>query len=362
MLTSVIVPTLNEAQNLPSLVERIAAALAGRRYEVRVIDDGSTDDTANVCEALAARYPLHLHVREQPLAGLSGAVLDGITRAEGELIVVMDADLQHPPEQLPDLLNPLETGEAQFVVGSRYVPGGHVTGGWGVLRRIYSRAATLLAQPCAGSLHDPMSGYFAFKRSMLDQAQQITPMGYKIGLELLCKCGVRTPCEVPIHFGLRTHGESKLTWQQQVKYLEHLSRLYDFCYPRASVFTKFMAITTLGWLVGLGVFLISICGNLPRSVSPALAYLGVIGVTGVFYQRHLRTQGARIDPSWATFGLTAGVELMACAAAAQYVAHRIPAATGWEAWLISFGAATMVRYALRKELLDDLRGLRLAIH
>src|SRR5262245_30035655 len=102
---SVVVPALNEAENLPQLATRIHAALKRTRYEVLVIDDGSTDGTPAVCAKLAKRYPIELRVRPEPYAGLSGAVLEGFERARGETLVVMDADLQHPPERLPELLS-----------------------------------------------------------------------------------------------------------------------------------------------------------------------------------------------------------------------------------------------------------------
>src|SRR5947208_381605 len=115
---SIIVPTLNEADNLPSLAARVAAAMAGRSYELLILDDSSRDATPAVCAALAAAYPLRLITRA-PKDGLSGAVLQGLREAAGEYLVVMDADLQHPPEKIPELLAPLATGESDFVVGSR---------------------------------------------------------------------------------------------------------------------------------------------------------------------------------------------------------------------------------------------------
>src|SRR3954471_16737125 len=101
---SVVVPALNEAANLPALAERVDAALCGTSYELLVVDDGSTDGTPEVCAALAERFPLELVVRPEPHAGLSGAVLEGFARARGDVLVVMDADLQHPPERIPALL------------------------------------------------------------------------------------------------------------------------------------------------------------------------------------------------------------------------------------------------------------------
>src|SRR5204862_6276038 len=146
-MVSIIVPTLNEAENLPLLVPRIAAAMGGRDYEIIVVDDDSHDDTRAVCLRLASEYPLTLHVREHPKDGLAGAVLEGFGLGRGDVLVVMDADLQHPPETLPALLEPLERGAADFVLGSRHAPGGSIEEEGGLLRRINSRVATLRARP-----------------------------------------------------------------------------------------------------------------------------------------------------------------------------------------------------------------------
>jgi len=131
---SIVVPTINEAANLPQLVERVDAALGGCAYEVIVVDDASTDDTQDVCARLSDRYPLRLLRRAVPVAGLGGAVLEGFRQARGEFLIVMDADLQHPPERIPALVAPLPSGDADFVLGSRYVAGGSTQRTWSVRR------------------------------------------------------------------------------------------------------------------------------------------------------------------------------------------------------------------------------------
>ena len=256
---SVVVPALNEAANLPLLMEGIERALAGREYEVLVVDDGSRDATVAVCAALAARYPLFLHVRPRAEGGLSGAVMFGLRRARGRFLVVMDADLQHPPQRIPQLLAPLERAEADFVIGSRYVAGGSIASRWGMVRRANSRVATWLARPLAGRTRDPMSGFFALTRTTLARGRQINPLGYKIALELMCKCGARRVAEVPIHFDSRRHGASKLTVRQQLKYLQHVWRLYDFRFPRRALLGKSIlvcmaagAMGGIGQVVGAG--------------------------------------------------------------------------------------------------------------
>jgi len=357
---SIIIPTLNEAANLPVLVPQIAAALDGRTYEILIVDDNSTDDTAAVCARLAEQYLLRLIVRTRPHAGLGGAVLHGLQQARGRRFVVMDADLQHPPQKIPGLLAPLERGEADFALGSRYVSGGSMAEKWGPMRRLNSRIATMLARPFAGSATDPMSGFFALNRETFESAERLTPLGYKIGLELMCKCRVQRVAEVPIHFGERQAGQSKLSLREQFRYLEHLSRLYDFCYPRLSPIAKFTVVLVLSWLIGLGVFQLLLVVDVQPVLVPPVAYLAAIAVTAVFHVRYIRAQREFLltRQPWREFLLIAVGELVVCALAGAWVIWRLDPAHALELFVIPFAAATVTRYVLRKELMQDIRGLR----
>jgi dolichol-phosphate mannosyltransferase len=357
---SIIVPAINEAQNLPILLERIAAALAGQSYEVIVVDDDSRDGTPDVCQRLAATNPLTLLVRKEPKNGLSGAVLDGIALTRGKYLVVMDADLQHPAERLPALLEPLRTGEADFVLGSRYTQGGSTEVDWSFFRKINSGVATFLARPFAGRVTDPMSGFFALERKTYEQARRLTPLGYKIALELMCKCRVQRVKEIPIHFAHRLHGKSKLSLKQQFRYLEHLSRLYDFTFPRASPVAKFLISTTASWLVGLAVYLICLRAGLGRVVSPMVAYLPALAMTTLFHARYLRTQREFIvrPRPWLDFAIISAAEWITCILASLWVSVRVDQPGRRETFLLTFGAATAMRYVLRKEFMQDIRGLR----
>lgn len=225
---SVIIPTYREALNLPLLIPRVAEALtqAGLRGEILVVDDNSPDDTVAVCEQLAARYPVRLIVRTTE-RGLSSAVLHGLRQARGGVMVVMDADLSHPPEAVPELIHVLRADEADFVIGSRYVRGGSTDERWGLYRWLNSQVARLLAWPLTAA-RDPLAGFFALPRATWERARALDPVGYKIGLELLVKCGCRRVREVPIEFRDRVHGTSKLSWREQVNYLRHLGRLYSW--------------------------------------------------------------------------------------------------------------------------------------
>jgi dolichol-phosphate mannosyltransferase len=357
---SVIVPTLNEAENLPLLLPRIAAALSGFSYEVILVDDNSHDDTEAVCAELSKKYPLKLLIRRQPEDGLSGAVLHGMAQARGEFLCVMDADLQHPPERLAALLSPLKSGEADFVLGSRYVEGGGTAEGWTIYRQLNSGLATLLARPFAGKTTDPMSGFFSLRRESYLNARRLTPLGYKIGLELMCKCRVKKVREIPILFGLRERGQSKLSLKQQFRYLEHLSRLYDFTFPRAGPAIKFLIATAASWSVGLGAYaLLERLGDGPIHAA-ALAYPPALLVTTLFHVRYVRTQRRFIPRPrpWLDFAVISTTEWIVCLATAVWTAARIGDASFAEGFLYPFAAATAVRYVLRKEYLQDIRGLR----
>ncbi len=356
---SVIVPALNEAENLPILLPRIAQVLAERSYEVIVIDDDSKDRTTEVCAELAARYPLKLIVRKGCTDGLSGAVLKGMETALGATFIVMDADLQHPPESIPALIVGLDAG-AEFVIGSRYVPGATTAERWGALRKLNSFFATLLARPFAGHTNDPMSGFFALRRATYLSAARLTPLGYKIALELMCKTRARDVREIPIHFSTREHGHSKLTLKQQFRYLEHLSRLYDYTFPRASPMLKFLIATLCGWFVALGGFLLLRDLLSSQTLSVVLSYPLAILVVAVFHLRYVRTQRAFLPTHrpWIDFWVIAFAEWAVASLAAAWIDYRIEQVADWEVFLFSVFSATLMRYILRKELLQDVRGVR----
>ncbi|HNQ24138.1 MAG TPA: polyprenol monophosphomannose synthase [Phycisphaerae bacterium] len=228
---SIIVPTFREAPNLRPLVERIFAATAGAGLpaEVVVVDDDSRDGTEQVIAELARDHPVRLVVRHG-VRGLAGAVLRGFAEARYDRFVVMDADLQHPPELIPALVARLDQGDADFVLGTRYAPGGEIQANWPQLRRWASRLATLLARPLV-PLSDPMSGFFALGRATWERAAAVNPIGYKIGLELYVKARCTRPAEVPIPFATRAAGESKMTVSVNLAYLAHLVQLYHFRFP-----------------------------------------------------------------------------------------------------------------------------------
>jgi dolichol-phosphate mannosyltransferase len=225
-VVSIIVPTLREEANLRILIPRIAAAMktSGRHYEILIMDDDSRDGTDLAVSELAKNFPVELIVRTGQ-RDLSLAVLEGLRRARGEYLVVMDADLSHPPEVIPQLLDALDKPGTDFALGSRFTQGGR-TQDWTCFRALNSFVATLVCRPLTGPITDPMSGFFALRGETLERATALNPIGYKIGLELICQCRCQQVAEVPIVFQNRTRGESKLNLEQQSRYLLHLDRLY----------------------------------------------------------------------------------------------------------------------------------------
>lgn len=268
---SIIVPTFREAENLGVLIPRVSAALsgAGISAEIIVVDDNSPDGTPEVCRVLAETYPLKLLVRTTE-RGLSSAVLAGMNVAQGDLLLVMDADLSHPPEKVPEIVAALRDPPTDFVIGSRYVAGGSTAEDWGLFRWFNSKGATLLAWPLT-STKDPMAGFFALRRAdYLKAVDRLDPIGYKIGLELLVKCGCRRVAEVPITFQDRLHGESKLTLKEQLNYLRHLRRLYNYRFGIWAYLAQFILVGASGMVVDLSAFALLLQAT-PLSVARGLA-------------------------------------------------------------------------------------------
>ena len=207
-MISLIIPTLNEVENIEPLLARI------RRCEpvpdeIVFVDDGSTDGTRERIRSLAVSAQVRLIERAAPLLGLSGAVIAGARTARGDILIVMDADLSHPPERIADLLRPVSAGVADMVIGSRYVRGGS-TPGWPVWRRVLSRVAAALAYPLTG-VHDSMCGFFAIRRTLL---LELTPhaTGFKIAFEAIVGGGRNLHVlEIPIIFRDRARGTSKMS-------------------------------------------------------------------------------------------------------------------------------------------------------
>ncbi len=254
---SLIIPSYNEAGNIQEIVEILSGLLDSKipgEYELIVVDDDSPDRTWKLAQELTAQYPQLRVMRRQKEKGLSTAVIRGWQVARGEVLGVIDADLQHPPEVLLQLWQEIEKG-ADLAVGSRHVEGGGVSE-WSVIRRFLSRGAQMLGliilPEVIGRLSDPMSGYFMVRRDAI-VGKSLSPIGYKILIEVTGRGKIRWIGEVGYVFRERLAGESKVTWKQYIEYIQHLLRLRLSLWP-IKRFIRFGVVGFSGVFVDLGIF------------------------------------------------------------------------------------------------------------
>ncbi len=218
---SVVVPTYNEAGNVEVLAEKIGQALEGIDYDIYFIDD-STDDTPDILSSLAGRdrHVQFLHrVNEK---GLATAVIKGFEIADGDFLACMDADLQHPPEILRPMYAALCSG-ADICVPSRLIKGGS-DGGLNLYRKFVSGTARWMGKillPCLKRISDPTSGLFMFRKEMLEGAD-LQPVGWKIMIEVLAMTDYSLVVEIPYTFCDRASGQSKLSKDATLQYIEQL--------------------------------------------------------------------------------------------------------------------------------------------
>lgn len=196
---------------MPLLVAAIHKSLGDIPHEIIVADDDSPDETWRVAESLAETDPTVRVMRRFQDPGLSAAVMDGMSIARGDVLAVIDADLQHDPSILPDMVEMILDGDADVVVGSRASEGGGY-GEWGIGRRFVSWIATFIAKVALRvPVSDPMSGYFAISRQSYEStASMINARGFKILLEFVGRNPSLRVAELGYEFSNRMHGETKL--------------------------------------------------------------------------------------------------------------------------------------------------------
>ncbi|MGZ4932673.1 MAG: glycosyltransferase [Halobacteriota archaeon] len=264
MSASIVIPTYNERDNIQELLERTHRSMEplGTSYELIIVDDDSPDKTWELASQYADAYHVRT-VRRRGKRGLATAVLEGFSAARYDIIVVMDADLQHPPEKVPLLLSCVQNG-ADIAVGNRFIENG-TSAGFSFLGYTASKAAGTLARTLfreVRNVKDIESGFFAFKKDIIAHAD-LRPIGYKILLELLVQGSYSTVTEVGYTFGKREAGASKLGVKNSVAYLRHISSLFY----RSGEFRRFAQFCAVG---GAGAVL-------------NLALLYVLTELGMFY-------------------------------------------------------------------------------
>ena len=222
-----VIPTLNEEANIGTLIDRVQSSvgLLELDYELLVVDDNSSVGTRRVVQHYQESDPrIRLLVRTEA-RGLSGAVIYGWQHTDANVLGVIDADLQHPPELLPALLTAILNGN-DIAVASRYLSADG-TFGWNPIRRAVSTLSTWMTVPLQKRgirVRDPMSGFFVLRRRCIE-GLQLHPKGFKLLLEILVRGSIGSAVEIPYHFGLRSAGSSKANWRVGLNYLQLLGRL-----------------------------------------------------------------------------------------------------------------------------------------
>ena len=255
-LLTLIIPTRNEADNVPHLVRDLKESLLGVDYRVLFVDD-STDQTPEVIRALREKDDrivlIHREGAERD-GGLATAVTSGMDAAasDSEYICVMDADLQHPPEKVREMLEIAHRSDADLVVASRYARGGDYGGLSGPLRKAVSRGTKYLSQIIfkeARKISDPLSGFFLVRNEAISGIQ-FRPTGFKVLLEILVCAPELKVVEIPFEFQVRHAGVSKATMHQGFEYLTHILSLFWYV-PSAGRFWKFALVGASGVLVNM---------------------------------------------------------------------------------------------------------------
>jgi dolichol-phosphate mannosyltransferase len=222
-MVSIIIPTYNEREGIEDVIKDIFTVLSmsGIDGEIIIVDDDSPDKTWEFCEGLKSKYNLQV-IRRIGKRGLASAVIDGFASAKGGILGVMDADGSHDPHILPDMIKSLSANECQLAVGSRYIPGGG-TQDWPLVRRFISLTAVYMGRFLT-SLNDVTSGYCLFRKEILDGVT-LDPVGWKIVLEIVIKGNYEKLLEFPFIFKDREKGQSKLSKNAVMNYIQHLMKL-----------------------------------------------------------------------------------------------------------------------------------------
>lgn len=285
---SIVLPTYNESQNIARMLDSIADTLpADAAAEVIVVDDNSPDGTGDIASRHVISNAKRLRVqviRRSDKQGLSSAILAGVKAAAGDIVVVMDGDFSHPPNAIPLLVKELQDSKYDIVVASRYIKGGSVVN-WPFKRRLMSRSATKIAQVGLGiDVNDPMSGFFAFRRRIIEGIK-FDAIGYKMLLEILVKAKGAKVKEIPYTFTNRRDGASKLDSSVMFDYLRAVWRLYRYGRSAAQgekrTSVKFLSKAGRFYTIGASGLLVNYLASLFLSfVVPELWYIyaTIIGI------------------------------------------------------------------------------------
>ncbi len=249
MDVSIIIPTYNERENIPELIDRIKKTLddKGIKYEIIFVDDNSEDKTYEIIEEYSRIYNNIKLIKRKKRLGLNSAFIEGYKNSKGKYIVLMDADLQHPPELLYELYIKAREGY-DIVVASRYIEGGEIEE-WNLFRKLISKISILISHiflPKTRKIKDVVSGYFLVKRELLKNFELTDKEGFKILLEIIVKTDWNKIVEIPYKFSKRKYGKSKLGIKEGIRYIYQIFNLSIL-----SRLTKFSIVGFSGTLINL---------------------------------------------------------------------------------------------------------------
>jgi len=347
---AIVIPVLNEADNVAPLVERLTRALAGIRWEAIFVDDDSPDGTADVVRALARLQGNLRCVQRLGRRGLSSACIEGILSSAAPYIAVMDGDLQHDETLLPQMLAKIRAERLDIIVASRYTDAGSV-GDWQRSRVVISDVAGRLSRLVVkADLTDPMSGFFMIERNAFAAAMRsLTGQGFKILLDLFASSPRPLAfAEVPLSFRQRLHGESKLDTLVAWEYL--MLVLQKLVGPAVPVrFLLFSSIGALGigthlLTLWFGTHMLAIAFPVGQAIATVIAMTGNFLLNNLFTYRDRRLRGRRLVTGLISFYAVCGAGGAANVGVASYVAggHH----SWWLAGLAGAAVSVVWNYAM----------------
>ena len=351
---SVILPTYNEATNLPILLDRLIERMADLDYEIIVVDDDSPDRTWEIADHYSEQHNRVQTIRRLTDRGLSSAVMTGMGVARGRVLAVMDSDLQHDEDALLDVIAPVLDGDADVSLGSREADGGSY-GEWSKWRRTVSWGGAQLARQTLGiSVSDPMSGFFAISRDRYEAvADQVNPRGFKILLEFLARGDRPTVVEVGYEFRDRVHGATKLTGSVVGSYLVALIDLFVGRIVSAT-FTAYALVGILGVAVRFTALLALSASGFTAAAIVAfeLSVVSNYMFNNTFTFARARRRGSRALTGFVPFQLIAFHGLMVQAGIASVAGIGFDELWAAPIWLqlVGIGVATTGNFHLNRAI------------
>jgi dolichol-phosphate mannosyltransferase len=353
---TVVVPTLNERDNVLELARRLDSVLAGIAWELIVVDDDSADGTAQAVKALSRQDPRVRCIRRVKRRGLAGACIEGVLASAAPVVAIMDADLQHDETLLPRMFEPIRSGEADLVVASRNAAGGSRDTGFSPLRRAISGTGEWLSRFGLGArLSDPMSGFFMIRRELVEEiAPRLATSGFKILVDIVATLP-RPPriLELPYTFRPRLAGESKLGAEVLLDYAGLI--LHKWTKGLLPLrFIKFVLVGASGVIVHLAVLRLTLAVApaqgfaFGQTVATLAAMTSNFALNNILTYRDLRLTGSAFFAGLMRFYLVCGIGAVANVGVASWVFEARP--VWWLAGLAGACVGAVWNYAAASTL------------